>query len=423
MSSRGYEAVLNPFSREAKKILKDAPPFDSLSERVIERAINRVEQKSGPEAKVDLEEKAIREEVLSFYLMCQSVAAVSYPYSAEARAVADATRDTIEYRMYDFFRRGKEDFCLDVIRRSFRFRELESEDGAKLGSIAIPREDLYKLRDLALKEDGVEISEQTVDDRIVSKYMPRYAVKWTDLGSLIKYRQIDLTKQYVVKGWTLITPKELWEFFANAVSDELVEYISSLYNKFSETGSPSDLLEEVGRRISDAVPEETRGGTARLEVGELRSDCFPPCVKKTIRGIGSGNRNYGIVVLLTSFLSYARISPSGRAVRRIADFVDDISVIEDEVIPLVFEAAEKCRPPLFEDQPQDKANVYYHLGFGMTEQPRLRDSGKSKWYRPPNCRKIRTEAPSLCVSNDMCSQVKNPLTYYYKKLSEDSKSG
>jgi DNA primase large subunit len=146
-------------------------------------------------------------------------------------------------------------------------------------------------------------------------------------------------------------------------------------------------------------------------------------VKKALGGVGTGMRNYAIAVLLTSFLSYARVSPSGKVATRMADFINDISIVREEIAPLITEAAEHCNPPFFKDQPQEKANVYYHLGFGMTLEPRLEDSGKSKWYRTPNCSKIQISAPSLCEPDDFCRSrnIKNPLTYYYKRLAEQAR--
>ncbi|MBS3815105.1 MAG: hypothetical protein KGY45_00925 [Hadesarchaea archaeon] len=420
---RSYTAVLNPFSEEGKKIVQNAPSFDSLPEDIIDKAVGRVEKKSGPEVIVDFNEEEIRREVLSFYLMCQSVAAVSYPYSTETREVNRATRDTIRYRLYDLFKRDEDELALEAIQNTFRLKKLESGNGVEIDSTRIPREDMLKLRDLRLEEDEINIDKQVVDNQVLSKYMPQYAIRWTDLGSLMEHRKIKLTDQYIVNGWALLTPKELWNSYANLIATQAEEYISELYEQFSSSGTPDDILVEVGERISEVIPEETkRKEYAQAAGGELKPEHFPPCVKKTLSGVGSGNRNYAIVLLLTSFLSYARISPSGKRVNRIADFIEDMSVVENDIIPLIFEAAKKCNPPLFEDQPQDKPNVYYHLGFGMTENPRLKDSGKSKWYRPPNCQKIKTEAPPLCNPDDICSEIKNPLTYYYKSLSKGSQS-
>ncbi len=416
-----YAAVLDPFSHEAREIVQTAPPFDSFPEGIVKRAIERVKQKSGPRIIVDFDAKAVHADVLSFYFACQAVASISYPYSSEARLVTDATMATIRYRMYDLFKRGHEDLCLGAVQRSFKFKRLERENGAKLGSIELPKNDIFKLRDRSLAEDGIEI----VDDRILAQYTPKYALRWTDFAPILRHQRVDLTKLYIVDGWVVITPRELWNFFANSIGARTEEYIASVYERFSDSGVPSKILEEVGEEIAKLAPKEAkiREEFAVLPRARLRPENFPPCVKKALSGVGSGVRNYAITVLLTSFLSYARVSPSGRAVTRIADFINDISTIENEVIPSIFEAAERCKPPFFRDQPQEKANVYYHLGFGMTAEPRLADSGKSKWYRTPNCRKIQTAAPPLCDPNELCKKIKNPLTYYYKKSAEQARVG
>ncbi|MFW5912151.1 MAG: hypothetical protein ACOCTL_01640 [Candidatus Hadarchaeota archaeon] len=415
-SEEKYIAALNPFSEVGKEIVRNAPPFDSLSQEIKDLAVDRVNESSGPEVKVQFEEDEVRKDVLSFYLMCQSVAAVSYPYSNEATRITEATRKTIRYRMYDLFRRGYEKICFEAINRSFRLRKLDEEDG-RLGSKKIPEEDISDLRDLELEREGID----QVDENIVSQFTPKYAIRWPDLIPLMDNKRLDLTDQYLVDGWVLIPPKTLWDFFGTFVESKMMEYVSELYDRFSRSRPPSEVLEEVGERISEAVPENKSSREfSGYSGGKLKPEAFPPCVKKALNGVPSGNRNYAVIMLLTPFLSYARISPSGKSVNRIADFVDDISVIEEDIVPLIFEAAQNCNPPLFEDQPQDKSNVYYHMGFAMTTQPRLGDSGKSKWYRPPNCRKIKSESPALCNPDDLCSEVKNPLTYYYKSLSKSS---
>jgi len=415
--SREYVAVLDPFTREGKEIVKASPPFEHLPQEIVNRAIDRVKWKSGREMIVDFSAEAVRGEVLSFYLACQAIAAVSYPYSRETRLLSDATRETIKYRMYDLFRRGHEGLCLETVQRSFKFLQLERGNGAKLGNIEIPREDLFKLRDGRLAEYGIKI----VDDRTLAQYIPKYAVRWTDLAPLLKHRRVELTRLYLVDGWAVITPRELWDFFANFVSVKTEEYISSVYERLSELGAPSKLLSDVGEGIAMFLPPEVelRERFARFPRGRLGPELFPPCIKKALAGVGSGARNYAITVLLTSFLSYARVSPSGKAVLRMADFIEDISVVRDEIAPLIFEAAERCNPPLFKDQPQEKANVYYHMGFGMATEPRLDDSGKSHWYRPPNCHKIAISAPLLCDPDELCKKIKNPLTYYFRRLAEE----
>lgn len=410
---------MDPFSREGKQIVKEAPPFDSFPEELVELAVERIGRRSGQEATVELNEEAVRAEVLSFYLMCQAVASVSYPYSNETRLVTDATRDTIRYRMYDLFKRGEEDLCLGAVQQSFKLNKLE--DGGKLGNTEVPKDDLLRIRDRVLREDGVKV----VDDRTLPLYTPKYALRWTDFGPLLRHQKTSLTKLYIVDGWAVITPRELWRFFADHVVAITEEYIASLCEQFSEHGAPPGVLTEVGERISKLIPEEKKAREfATAARGPLNPEAFPPCVLNTLNGVGSGGRNYAITVLLTSFLSRARApTPSGKADRKIADHIEDVSVIENEIMPFIIEAADKCRPPFFRDQPQEKANVYYHMGFGMATTPSMGASGSSKWYSTPNCNKIQTSAPHLCTPDELCSRITNPLTYYYRKSRDQAGYG
>lgn len=416
-----YLAALDPFAEEAKRIVESSPPFESIPSEIVERAVNRVKWKNR-EMLVEANLEAIKADVLSFYLMCQAVASVSFPGSQEVRLISNATRATLRYRMYDVFKRGQAELCMKAVKRSIKLVDLEVGEVVKIGGTVIPREDFYKLRDQKLAEDGYDM----VDDRILQQYLPKYAVRWTDLAPLLRHRKKELTELYLVNGWAVITPRDLWDLYANFVSVRAEEYVQSVYERILESGAqPSGLLAGVGERISSLVPKESevRGRFTRGTAGKLRPEFFPPCVNLVMNGVGAGLRNYAIMVLLAPFLSYARVAPSGRVANRMVDFVDNISVVRDEIAPLVFDAAERCNPPLFKDQPQEKAGIFYHMGFGMTTEPTLSDSGRSKWYRAPNCSKIQSSAPSLCKPDEFCKNVKNPLTYYFRKKYEGSRSG
>jgi DNA primase large subunit len=134
--------------------------------------------------------------------------------------------------------------------------------------------------------------------------------------------------------------------------------------------------------------------------------------------VTSGSRNYAISVLLTSFLSYARAAPGKVDDPRLVDFIKDQNILSDEIMPLIYQAADMCQPPLFEDQPLEKMNVSYHLGLGLTEVAKLENSGSSKWYFPPNCEKIRREAPGICKPDSLCERIKNPVNYYFIKMKD-----
>jgi DNA primase large subunit len=408
-----YIAVLDPFSEEAREIIGSSPPVEELPEEIRENAVKRVAWKTG-EMRVGPDTESVRKDVLSFYLMCQSVASVSYPYSREVRAVSESTRNTIRYRMYDLYRSGMWEECLRAVGRSMRVVELDALQAPTEG-LSIPKSDLIGIRALELQADGIDPS-----DRIADQYEPRYAVRWIDLAPLLKYRRAELTRMYLVRGWSVITLRDMWNLYANFIAVKTEEYIQSVYERILDSGVPRDALVSIGRRIVASLPRAPPGveGMVRGPSRRLNPEFFPPCVKSALAGTGAGLRNYAVSVLLTSFLSYARLSPPPSAVK-ITDVTTDLSVVREEIVPMIFEAAERCNPPLFSDQPQEKGGIFYHLGFGMTTNPTPADSGKSKWYRPPNCAKIQMSAPPLCVPDELCRSVKNPLTYYFRKIAEE----
>ena len=89
-----------------------------------------------------------------------------------------------------------------------------------------------------------------------------------------------------------------------------------------------------------------------------------------------------------------------------------INILINEVIPLILSAASKCNPPLLEDQPQEELNIYYHLGFGLA-YPTLDNFGRSKWYIPPGCAKIKESAPTLCEPDSFCKM------YFYEVIKKE----
>ena len=414
MLSQEYLAVLNPFSDEARKIVEASPSLEALPTGIKELAVGRIKW-SDKEALVQPDLKSVQAEVLSFYLMCQGTAAISYPYSREVKFVGDITRKTMRYRVYDMFRRGEEELCLEAVRRFVNVVELASDEGKRLIGREIPRDDVYRIRDMGLQKDGVE----TVDDRLLPQYLPKYAVRWVGLASLMRHRRLELTDLYLLNGWAVITPRDLWHLHAELVGVETEEYIQSVYERLADAGTPSPLLVDIGNKISSFVPRlpEFKEMAGRAVAGRLRPEFFPPCVNISLSGVGSGARNYAIIMLLTPFLSRARAAPPPAATR-MADYITDISAVTEEVAPPIFEAAEHCNPPLFKDQPQEKANVFHKMGFGMTTEPRLTDSGKSAWYSVPNCSKVQMSAQSICKPDEFCRFIKSPLTYYFRKSRE-----
>ena len=412
-----YLPVLDPFGEEAKKIVGRAPPLDSMPGDVVELAVSRLRWKAG-ESVVDRSPEAVEREVLSFYLMAQATASVSHPYSREVQFVAEKTRDTIKYRLYHLFRSGEADFCLKAITPSIKILTLDELSRAL--DVKFSEQDIRRIRELRLRKDGL----REIDDHLLPQYTPLWAVRWQDLTQLLAHGRIQLTDLHLCRGWAVVCMRDIWDLYSELVAVKTERYIQGVFEKLQDQGEPHQLLLMVGERISRMVPKIPAISTsARWAAGSLDPECFPPCIVNIMNGVGHGLRNFAIVMLLTPFLSYARIAPSGKASAKISDFVKDISVVTKEIFPLIAEAAERCNPPLFQDQPQEKANVFYHMGFGMTVEPRLEESGRSKWYMVPNCSKIRASAPQLCKPDEICKNVKNPLTYYFLRRREKFRGG
>ncbi|NJE08212.1 DNA primase large subunit PriL [Thermococcus sp. M39] len=388
--------MLDPFGKRAREILKEFENINSFLEIIptyldINLALERVvwlKDNVIPRYILDTDDL---KDLMGFYALLGALA--FSPYGFEMELVKEAN-----LRIY-----------LTRIEKSKNFEELSL-------SIEPVSENEIPQRDLTIIEKRLhsEISPEE-RDRIALKYK----IKLKDFLSL---NEGSLKSVYIKKGYAYLTRNQvidLWKksFERNLeravnllyeLRDELPQYYLQLYNRLSEIAR-----EHFKKRFEKVGKASTQ---------PLRFDLFPPCVKIALGGVPSGLRNYAITVLLTSFLSYARICPNPPSKNvRIKDCIKDLSIIEKEILPIIIEAGNRCSPPLFEDQPNEIKNIWYHLGFGYTSKPRLEDSGTSTWYFPPNCSKIRANAPQLCKPDKDCKYIKNPLTYYLRKLYLESK--
>jgi len=384
--------MLDPFGDRAKRLVKEE--FGGISELLsiipsyvgIDQAIERVSWVKSGEIPEEILGLGDVQDLLTFYALLGALA--FSPYGIEMELVKESNAKI-------YFER---------LRRAGRIRgtsiALESVDAAE-----IPTRDRT-------------ILERTHHQELPAGERERLRLKYKiPLGKLLELWDGSLKEVYIRRGYAYLTEEQglrLWERsfernFERAVNllyevrDELPEYYLRLYERLGEVAREhfKERLERLGS--AEAQP--------------LRFDLFPPCVKIALGGVPSGLRNYAITVLLTSFLSYARLCPNPpRRDVRIRDCVSDLSIVEKEILPVIIEAGNRCSPPLFEDQPHEVKNIWYHLGFGLTDKPTLEDSGNSTWYFPPNCSKIRANAPQLCKPDRHCRNIKNPLTYYLRRL-------
>lgn len=290
-------------------------------------------------------------------------------------------------------------------------------------------------------------------DKILKEIMTDGVIKWTSLKEIIASKKLYLTDLLVDSGEIIIEKEEFLERFSDEfkdrspdrmydilIGDELKELILSrvimqkteeYIKRIQEMSKIIEIhptIKKIGEELKEFIPKEIRkyssyyGGSGGIygsvQVGKLIPEAFPPCISKTVEGVSSGGRNDAIVLLLTSFASYARLYPnifSSEEIVKISDIDADLSITENEILPLIFEAADNCSPPLFDDQPQEKINIISKLGFGMHSSLDLNHEGETKWYTPMSCEKIKIHLPQLCKAETACKGINNPLSCYVRK--------
>ena len=277
-------------------------------------------------------------------------------------------------------------------------------------------------------------------------------INWKSLKEAIASKKLSLTDLLIDNGEIILEKEDFIEKFSDDFKDrspermydiiigdslkELLlsriimqnteEYIKKIKD-MSNIVEVHESIEELGDKLQEMIPEEISSynqyyGSGNLftsmKIGKLIREAFPPCIANTMNGVSSGGRNDAIVLLLTSFLSYARLYPgifgSDEKVQ-VSDIDKDLAITENEILPLIYEAAENCSPPLFSDQPQEKLNIIAKLGFGLHNEVSLEKEGETTWYTPMSCEKIKIHLPQLCKADKDCNNINNPLSCYARK--------
>ncbi len=385
---------LNPFSKEAKRIVKNAPPIHELPDYIFELAKNKVlwkkSEKRPPKGILHVDTE---KDVLSYHVLFLSAGLNFSAYSNEVRLVKDVVHDITKERLMEAYKTEGEKF-------RWRFDDKFEVEEVPRGS-----------------ESEYKVLWKSFLPLVMSKEMR--LTEWEISGGYVHSNRVRMHKDRKV------SLNDLVKMYSQLVSVEAVEHMSSLFKRDNGSLGSLDSLKGIADTLSEVSAESYKYRTA-LATGRSKKfapENFPPCIQGVLQGASSGSRNYAISVLLASFLSYARAAPGKVDDPMLSDFIKDQKILNDEIMPLIYEAAQRCRPPLFEDQPLEKMNVSYHLGLGLTEDAKLENSGSSKWYFPPNCEKVRRESPALCSPDDLCQKIKNPLNYYFIRMkgTEDDK--
>ncbi|WP_295114094.1 DNA primase large subunit PriL [uncultured Methanobrevibacter sp.] len=297
------------------------------------------------------------------------------------------------------------------------------------------------------------MSRAEIIDEVLDEVKTDGAIKWNSLKDVIASKKLKLTDLLIDEGDIILQADDFLERFSDkfhdrspdrmyniligdSVKEQILsrlimqrteEYINRI-KKMSAHVEIHPAIVKIAEDLKEFIPEETSkynqyyagsGGIyGSVQAGKLNPDAFPPCIKTTVEGVSSGGRNDAIVLLLTSFASYARLYPrifASDETVKVSDMDPDLTITENEILPLIFDAADNCTPPLFDDQPQEKINIISKLGFGMHDSVDINHEGETKWYTPMSCEKIKIHLPQLCHPDKSCKGINNPLSCYGRK--------
>jgi|Deesub1362A_J573_1020465.scaffolds.fasta_scaffold00016_56 DNA primase large subunit len=394
--------LVDPLAPEAKELVKKSEAIIDLPEEVFILAEKKIRwKKTTKRPPRDLIELEPEKDVLSYYILFL-IAGINYsPYSNEVKLVKEVVYQITKARLIELAKQGDEKLITQLKKRFEIIRGEVTRDFLKLDNTLIEKKEIYAFY------------KNKIEGPLDNKRVKKYGVPWRTLLPLLKNKEIKLSDWYIKNSNAILSLLDMIEIYSRLVALEALEEISKIRKPGRKI--EIDKLERLSNLLSSISKTSYKVPLSIAKPGKFVPENFPPCIKSVLNGVSTGSRNYAISVLLTSFLSYARAAPSNVQNPKISDFIKDPAILTEEIMPLIYEAAERCEPPLFEDQPIEKLNIAYHLGLGLTEEVKLENAGASKWYFPPNCEKIQRDAPALCMPDEFCGKIKNPLNYYFLK--------
>lgn len=430
-------ALINPFSEEGKQIVRELGDLTVIHEensRLIDLVTHSRSQdlsdESIPHNYVDLALKRLewyikkkndrnfdykaysylfnyeltRFDVVAFYLLAQAVGVRFGPNSRESRAMVESQGKLMESRLAELSKTEEKELLRKILN-SLLTEEVKWTFFADLLSSK-----KIKLTDLVMDQGNIILDKEDFMESFWEKIKNRDPGKMYDILIGDHIRELIMIK---------------------LIMQKTEDYLSEVYEKSQREVEPNPILLELAEKISEVLSEQVYsygyGGSfgGEIEASTINREAFPPCVKIILDGMKSGGRNDAIILFLTPFISYARLYPDvfrRNVTIKISDVDPELKVVEEEIVPLIYEAAERCIPPLFEDQPQEKVNINAKMGFGMHSQPELKHEGETTWYTPMGCEKVKLHLPSLCKPDETCKKIGNPLSYYIRKSREIKQS-
>ena len=427
-------SFINPLSDEGRQIIRgygDLNHIFNSDEKLIEICTHTINQKISdeyiPKTYAELAKKRIKwaiekknnknftqaefeyltntnlftQDVVVFHILCQAIAIQFNRGSREMRLFIESQGNLIQERLAKIPPMIRTEIIDEVLE------EIKVDGVINWKSLReVISTKKLKLTDLLIDNGNIILQQED--------FINRFSDKFTDRNPERMYNILigDNVKEQII---------------SRLIMQKTEEYIKRI-KEMSKRIEIHPAIIQIGEELKEFIPEETSnynqyyagsGGIyGSVQAGKLNPEAFPPCIKATVEGVSSGGRNDAIVLLLTSFASYARLYPrifaSDESVK-VSDMDPDLKITEEEILPLIFDAADNCTPPLFEDQPQEKINIISKLGFGMHDTVDINHEGETKWYTPMSCEKIKIHLPQLCHPDKSCKGINNPLSCYGRK--------
>ena len=377
--------------------------FHDLALKRIQWAIEKKNNKNFTQAEFEYltNEELFKQDVVTFHILCQAIAIQFNLGSRETRLFVESQGSLILERLAKIPPMSRAEIIDEVlddvkVDNSIHWKSLKEIVATKK----------LKLTDLLIDNGEIILQE---DD-----FLNRFSDKFTDRNPERMYN-------------ILIGDSVKEQILSRLIMQKTEEYIKRI-KEMSKRVEIHPAIIKIGEELKEFIPTEiskynqyyagSGGIYGTVQAGKLNPDAFPPCIKATVEGVSSGGRNDAIVLLLTSFASYARLYPrifASEETVKVSDMDPDLTITENEILTLIFDAADNCTPPLFEDQPQEKINIISKLGFGMHDRVDINHEGETKWYTPMSCEKIKIHLPSLCHPDKSCKGINNPLSCYGRK--------
>ncbi len=199
-----------------------------------------------------------------------------------------------------------------------------------------------------------------------------------------------LVNRYLVKGYVLLTYKDLVRLIEEAVEKQILNMLESASKNDIIGSTIRELLEEKLRKIENMFIR--RRDILKIELSseiKTEGDIFPPCIRLIIEDIKSGG------------------NPSHMARFTVASFLLNyyVKILKISIEEAVEKVVDLFRTVADFDERKTRYQVQHIAGL----------VGGRKFYLPPNCDELKSLG--LCPVEGKCN-VKNPLSYVLKKLRE-----